>query len=159
MRVREVTDWREWKPLRLEGLADTPIGFGELHADAAGLTDEEWEARWTRPGLRLMAFDGDEPLGMAGGFVRDDDVRVLFGVYVRPQHRGKGVLAALVDRVQQWAAPHDLHLDVHVDNPRARRAYEKLGFVPDGLDQPGHGIDGGDLVGMSRSLQAEGSSR
>ena len=157
--VREVTDWREWKPMRLEALADTPIGFGELHADAVALTDEEWEVRWARPGLRVMAFDGDEPLGMAGGFLRDDGQRVLVGVYVRPAARGQGVLGALVDVVQAWAAPADLHLDVHVDNTRARRAYEKLGFVPDGLDQPGHGIDGGDLLGMTRSLQPEAGNR
>jgi RimJ/RimL family protein N-acetyltransferase len=148
--VEECTDWRLWKPLRLEALADTPIGFGELHADTVGLSDEEWEQRFQRPGLRLLAYDGDDPVGMAGGFVRDDGVRVLFGVYVRPAARGQGVLGALVDRVQEWAAPHDLHLDVHVDNARARAAYLKLGFVPDGLDQPGKGIDGGDLQGMSR---------
>jgi GNAT superfamily N-acetyltransferase len=144
--------------MRLEALKDTPIGFGELYADALALTDEEWEARFQRPGLRLLAYDDDVPVGMAGGFVRDDGVPVLFGVYVRPAARGKGVLGALVDAVQAWAAPEPLHLDVHLDNARARRAYEKLGFLTDGLDQPGEGIDGGDLIGMSRSLQAEGAS-
>jgi hypothetical protein len=79
VRVEVVTDWRTWKPMRLEALADTPIGFGELHADAAAMTDEEWETRWARPGLRLLAYDGEEPLGMAGGFVREDGIKVLFG--------------------------------------------------------------------------------
>jgi GNAT superfamily N-acetyltransferase len=144
--------------MRLEALADTPIGFGELHEDAAAMTDEEWETRWTRPGLRLLAYDGEEPVGMAGGFLREDGAAVLFGVYVRPPARGTGVLEALVDRVQQWAAPDALHLDVHVDNLPARSAYRRLGFVEDGTLTPGGGIDGGDLVGMVRPLQAEAAS-
>ena len=159
LEVSECLRWQDWKPLRLEALHDTPIGFGELYADAVALADDEWEVRFQRPGLRLLAHDEGVPVGMAGGFLRDDGVRVLFGVYVRPAARGRGVLGALVDVVQAWAHPAPLHLDVHVDNTRARRAYEKLGFVPDGLDQPGHGIDGGDLIGMSRALQGGPSSR
>ena len=161
MRVEECTDWRAWRALRLEALADTPIGYGETLADAQARTDEEWAERWVAlsSGPRFLAYDGGTAVGLAGGFVRDDGVRALFGVYVRPQDRGRGVLGALVDAVQAWAAPHELHLDVHVDNRRGRRAYEKLGFTPDGRDQPGHGIDGGDLEGMSRSLQAGAANR
>ena len=152
MLVRELgsEDWRAWRELRLEGLADTPIGFGELHADALALPDEEWQARWARPGFRVIAYDGSDPLGMAGGFRDEAGEAVLFGVYVRPAARGRGVLAALVDAVQQWAAPDPLRLDVHEDNGRARRAYEKLGFVPSGRTTEGGGIDGRDLHGMVR---------
>jgi len=159
VRVVEVTTWQEWKPLRLEALADTPIGFGELHADAVALSDEEWASRWTRPGLRLIAYEGHEPLGMAGGFVHEDGRRILFGVYVRPAARGQGVLDALVDRVQAWAAPEPLHLDVHVDNGPARSKYERTGWTYDGRVTPGGGIDGGDLLGMVRSLRAERVNR
>ena len=160
--VSECPDWQTWKPIRLEALADTPIGFGERHADAAAQTDEEWRHRWVThsSGPRLLAHADDGALlGMAGGFVRDDWVRVLFGVYVRPAARGQGVLAALVAAVAAWAAPYDLHLDVHVDNAHARRAYERLGWVYDGSVTPGGGIDGGDLLGMTLPLQAGGPSR
>lgn len=152
MRVEELgpDDWVRWRDLRLEALADTPIGFGELHADAAKLTDEEWRTRWTRPGVRFLAYDGDELVGMAGGFHNDDSQPVLFGVYVRPAVRGRGVLAALVDAVAAWAAPELLVLDVHEDNERAHRAYLKLGFVDTGERTAGGGIDGRDLLGMRR---------
>ncbi|HUR50742.1 MAG TPA: GNAT family N-acetyltransferase [Mycobacteriales bacterium] len=144
-------DWARWRDLRLEALQDTPIGFGELHADAVRLTDEEWRTRWTRPGLRAIAYGEQGPLGMAGGF-RDDEGRpILFGVYVRPAARGGGVLGALVDAVAAWAAPDPLVLDVHVDNHRARKAYEKLGFTMTGATTPGGGIDGRDLQQMQRA--------
>src|SRR5689334_13422823 len=143
-------DWRRWRDLRLEALQDTPIGYGELFADAELLSDEEWRARARRPGVKAIAYDGDTPLGMAGGFVGEDGSPVLFGVYVRPGARGGGVLAALVDAVAGWAAPVELVLEVHEDNHRARRAYEKLGFVLTGDRRAGAGIDGGDLLRMAR---------
>jgi RimJ/RimL family protein N-acetyltransferase len=146
-------DWRAWKDLRLEALADTPIGYGELLADAASLTDEEWAEKVNnppRPGVRFIAYDGEEPLGMAGGFLDEHERRVLFGVYVRPAHRGGAVVAALVDAVAAWAAPEPLVLHVHEDNDRARRAYENLGFVLTGEVSPGGGIDGRDLHWMTR---------
>ncbi|MCU1593603.1 MAG: family N-acetyltransferase [Frankiales bacterium] len=144
-------DWRAWRELRLEALRDTPIGFGELHADALLRSDDEWQERMGWPGLRLLAYDPDDaPVGMAGGFHTPEGVPVLFGVYVRPESRGQGVLAQLVDVVQAWAAPDPLTLDVHEDNSRAHAAYLKLGFVETGKRTAGGGIDGRDLVHMVR---------
>ena len=155
MRVETLTDadWRAWRDLRLEALQDTPIGYGELYADAVLRSDEEWEHRLNTPrppGMRVMAYDGDRALGMAGGFVGDEGLPVLYGVYVRPEARGGAVLAALVEAVAAWAAPAALVLDVHEDNHRARRAYEKLGFALTGERTAGGGIDGRDLQRMAR---------
>ena len=154
MRVETVgpDDWRAWRDLRLEGLADTPIGFGELHADAVLRSDEDWQASMLRPGFRVMAYDGSDPLGMAGGFRTPEAVPVLFGVYVRPAARGRGVLAALVEAVAAWAAPDVLVLDVHEDNARASAAYRKIGFVPTGDRRAAAGIDGRDLLRMRRTV-------
>jgi GNAT superfamily N-acetyltransferase len=125
----------------------------ETLADAQALSDEEWERRIThpsRPGMRLLAYDGQRAVGMAGGFRDEAEVPILFAVYVTPDARGTGVLEALVDRVAAWAAPDPLVLDVHVDNARARRAYLRLGFTPTGETTPGGGIDGRDLLRMRR---------
>ena len=152
MRVDVLTpaDWRAWRDLRLEALQDTPIGYGELYADALLLSDDEWRERARRPGLKAIAYDGDDPVGMAGGFVDPEGRPLLFGVYVRPGARGGGVLAALVDVVAAWAAPVPLVLEVHADNERARRAYDKLGFALTGARRVGAGVDGGDLLEMAR---------
>jgi RimJ/RimL family protein N-acetyltransferase len=143
-------DWPRWRELRLEALADTPIGFMETRAQAERLADEEWQERMARPGLRLLAYDGRVPLGMAGGFRDPEGLPILFGVYVRPEARGGSVLGALVDAVADWAAPDRLTLDVHVDNVRALRAYEKLGFALTGETTAAGGIDGRDLLRMRR---------
>ena len=151
VRIVGAQDWRVWRDLRLEGLADTPIGFAELHADALAKSDEAWMDAMQWPGLRLMAFAGPDPdarpWGLAGGFHRGD-VPILFGVYVRPAVRGRGVLEALVEVVRAWAAPDALTLDVHEDNHRAHAAYLRLGFADTGERTSGGGIDGRDLLRM-----------
>ena len=153
MRVEVVgpDDWQAWRALRLEAIQDTPIGFMESYDDAVRVTESGWRERLGRPGLRLLAYDGDRPVGMAGGFRDDTGAPILFAVYVTPSARGGEVLALLVERVSAWAEPDRLLLDVHVDNHRARRAYEKLGFTLTGQTTPGGGIDGRDLQRMART--------
>jgi GNAT superfamily N-acetyltransferase len=148
VRVVGPEDWQLWKELRLEGLLDTPIGFGRTHAEELAKPDAAWQESMSWPGLRVMAFEHDEPVGMAGGFRRENGVPVLFAVYVRPAARGRGVLGLLVDSVLAWAAPDALQLDVHEDNARAHAAYLTLGFVDTGAVRVGEGIDGKDLIEM-----------
>ena len=152
MRVEVMTpdDWRTWRDLRLEGLQDTPIGFGRTYEQELLITEQQWREGGLRPGVRVLAYDDERAVGMAGGFVSEDGLPILFGVYVTPPARGGAVLAALVDEVAAWAAPTPLTLDVHAANVRARRAYEKLGFALTGDTTPGGGIDGGDLLRMRR---------
>jgi GNAT superfamily N-acetyltransferase len=143
-------DWRVWRDLRLEGLQDTPIGFLETYDEARVRADDEWRARIAsppRPAVHVCVYDGEVPVGIAGGFQDDAEGPVLFGVYVTPRARGDGVLAALVEAVAGWAAPDLLTLEVHEDNARAHRAYAKLGFVETGRRRP-HPLDGRDLVQM-----------
>lgn len=152
MRVEVLTpdDWRPWRDLRLEALADTPIGFMETLEQARTVDEEEWRERMGKPGLRLLAYDGERAVGMGGGFRDDAGTPILFAVYVTPGARGRGVLELLVDRVAAWAAPDPLVLEVHVDNARAHRAYVRLGFTETGERTLGGGIDGGDLLRMQR---------
>jgi len=139
-------DWPAWRAIRLEALADTPIGFLERLADAERKTDEQWRDRTTlaasgdEHGLWL-AFDGDRPVGVAGGRRYDaGEVALVYGVYVTPAARGTGVLDQLLAEVREWALRLDgvteLRLEVHEDNARARAAYERRGFVPTGSMQP-----------------------
>jgi len=129
-------DWALWRELRLEALRDTPIGFGERYAEAVRRTEEQWRAVVARPGLYLLAHDGQGPVAMAGGFLDPQDRPTLFAVYVRPRARGRRVLDPLVEQVERWAAPSRLRLEVHEDNGRAASAYARLGFVATGVRRP-----------------------
>lgn len=68
-------------------------------------------------------------------FVRNEapDILLMDGIVVDQEVRGKGIGAALLDRVIEFAASYDytsVRLDVVDSNPRARQLYERKGFVP-----------------------------
>ncbi|HWD89077.1 MAG TPA: GNAT family N-acetyltransferase [Mucilaginibacter sp.] len=54
-------------------------------------------------------------------------------MYVKPDHRGKGVNQMIIDVLQRWALSKNINefrLEVYHNNPSAIRAYEKAGFMP-----------------------------
>lgn len=139
-------DWAAWKAIRLEALADTPIGFGELLADAERKTDAQWQERTVAAaegdthGLWL-AWDGDRPVGCTGGVrYSPGDVALVYAVYVSPAARGGRTFDLLLGAVEEWArgleGVTELRLEVHEDNARARAAYGKRGFTQTGGSQP-----------------------
>ena len=158
--VRRVTadDWRELRALRLEALADTPIGFLETLAAAQALPDEDWQARATRgaaggDSFQVLAWDGDRAVGTCVSFLRDG-AAWLAAVYVAPRARGAGLLAALVAPCTDWARDQGAavqRLEVHEDNARARTAYERLGFADTGLRAPYPLPPGGQELVMERA--------
>jgi RimJ/RimL family protein N-acetyltransferase len=136
-------DWPRTRALRLEALADTPIGFLETLEQAQQLDDQVWQDRAARgadggDSFQVVAWDGDRPLGTCVSYVGDGRAW-LAAVYVTPAARGRGLLTELVQRCADWARERDqpeLVLEVHEDNARARRAYEKLGFAETGRVRP-----------------------
>lgn len=52
-------------------------------------------------------------------------------MFVKPEHRGKGINKAVLDELISWAASKDIseiRLDVYSENESAVKAYEKAGF-------------------------------
>jgi GNAT superfamily N-acetyltransferase len=139
-------EWQASRAIRLEALADTPIGFLEVLADARQRTDEGWRerARAVSEGdeqALFLAWDGERPIGTAGGWRRDGGPAVVvFAVYVTPSRRGADVLDRLLDAVEGWArgleGVTELRLEVHEDNARARAAYARRGFAETGASCP-----------------------
>jgi ribosomal protein S18 acetylase RimI-like enzyme len=62
---------------------------------------------------------------------------ILWGMYVRPEARGSGLATALVETVLEHASKEveQVQLTVVVNNLRARRLYERMGFVEYGLEK------------------------
>jgi GNAT superfamily N-acetyltransferase len=54
-------------------------------------------------------------------------------MFVKPNHRGKGVNQMIIEALQQWGLSKNItefRLEVYHNNPGAIRAYEKIGFMP-----------------------------
>ena len=106
-----------------------------------GRSDEGWhyaalsDARFAY----FLAKQGDEPIGFA--ILRDwasaEQVTHIKRVAVaRPgQGLGKLFLNAVVDAVFKQTKAYRLSLGLFPDNLRARRAYERVGFKPEGVSR------------------------
>lgn len=143
-------DWPKLRDLRLEMLADTPLAFGESAADAALLSDQDWQARWA--GLdpeRVATFalsDQDRFVGqvqvLLDGFSRP--ARVWLGnLYLSPGLRGGSWSSLLMEQAEQWARRRGVgavHLEVHQHNARALALYARRGYVATGASRP-HPLD------------------
>jgi GNAT superfamily N-acetyltransferase len=139
-------DAARMRALRLEMLADTPLAFLETLAEAAALPHKEFADRVARNAVgplsaQFVAEVDGHFVGHAGGIMSPDDrtVTIIFAVYITPAHRGTGILKQLIDEVAAWsrtAGRPELMLEVVVGNDRARKAYERLGFVDTGVRVP-----------------------
>jgi RimJ/RimL family protein N-acetyltransferase len=141
-----------FRRVRLEALRVEPASYASSAADWEALPDDEWRRRLTGNPV-FAAFDDGEPVGLMG-LIRQVSSKMahratIVMVYVRADHRGRGVakdlLHALTDHARTMGI-RQLELAVSVENPAAIRFYEREGFaavgcIPGGFLHDGREID------------------
>ncbi|HEY0143439.1 MAG TPA: GNAT family N-acetyltransferase [Thermoanaerobaculia bacterium] len=157
MRIRPLTadDVEAYRRLRAESLREAPLAFAASpDDDAATQPDALRQSLANAPGWMLFgAFDGQQLVG-AAGLLRETRQKAkhrahLWGMYVTPSARGRGIGAMLLDAAVQHARAIGiewLHLGVTTAAPEAQRLYERAGFVrwgiePDALRHQGTSVD------------------
>ena len=121
------------KALRLAALRDSPTAFGVTHASAAANEAQQWRDRAAGrgPASYLLAFEGDVPVGMIGGVVSAAQEFNLIAMWVRPESRGSGAAAALVEALKappRAPGPRRGVLGVAPAHARAAAFYQRRGF-------------------------------
>ncbi|MEF9904902.1 GNAT family N-acetyltransferase [Streptomyces sp. P9-A2] len=153
-------EWTALKRLRLTALRDpvADIAFLDTYEKAVAQPDTYWQERTARAaegadGMRqfiaetaggawvgTVAVLVEEPGATdLAGFPVERRQGHLFGVFVRPEHRGNGLTKALFEAALEWAWAVRLErvrLIVHPDNARALGFYRKAGFVESGVTLP-----------------------
>ena len=106
-----------------------------------------WIVRWSRERheraivdldeAHLLVCDGEQPVGfvLLAGLTNENRSVELGRIVIEPAGRGLGraALRLVLDRAFGELGAHRVWLDVKVDNARARRAYEAVGFVEEGV--------------------------
>lgn len=153
-RVR-ADEWEQVKQLRLEALQDpiAHLAFLETYDQALARSDEEWRERIARgsAGETAGQFVAVNDGGLVGNLVvlivpagekaytgetADRTRALMVGVYVSPQHRGRGLFEELAAAAVDWLAQRgigEVALHVHEDNTPAQAAYRKCGFSDTGV--------------------------
>jgi ribosomal protein S18 acetylase RimI-like enzyme len=131
-------DWQTHRDIRLEMLEEAPDAFWFTHADEAVYDEADWRERIEGAWL-VQARDAGGVLGSAGLGSHWEPERAttatLFGMYVAPRARGRGVGEALVKAVLEEAARRgksEVVLEVTNTNTAAQTLYERCGFVRTG---------------------------
>jgi ribosomal protein S18 acetylase RimI-like enzyme len=115
---------------------------GEMRCSTELATSfESWRDAFTREVFRdggsppavsaeqlFVWTDGATPRAMAGLLPLGPTGARIVTVYTPPAERGRGYAAALTAALAAHARGCDVTLDVSVDDPFARRAYERAGF-------------------------------
>ncbi|MGW0994984.1 GNAT family N-acetyltransferase [Streptomyces sp. NPDC002520] len=157
VRALRPEEWAAARQLRLDALRDpvAHIAFLTTYEEAEALPDSFYQERALQSGegatgarqFIAEAPDGawagtatvllEEPGGKDwAGYPVDRRQGQVVGVFVRPEHRGRGLTEALLDAGAAWAweqKAERIRLFVHENNTRAQAAYRKAGFVPSGV--------------------------
>lgn len=144
IRVFTPEDWRELRDLRLAALAEAPHAFGSTLAREQAFEEHDWRARLTNGSLAIYALVDGERAALAGGLQPSIDhgdrtAAWLVSMWTHPSSRGRGVGAALVERVIEWARAErfpELRLWVSEGNDDAELLYVRLGFSRTGVLRP-----------------------
>jgi RimJ/RimL family protein N-acetyltransferase len=144
---------RFWR-LRLRALQDAPEAFSSSYEETVQtpLPDlvEQQRARISTENVVFLAQEDSEFVGITGLY-RETRLKTkhkghIWGVYVLPEWRGRGIARVLMQRAiayaRGWAGLQLLHLSVTAGNTAALRLYESLGFVTWGTQPKALYVDG-----------------
>jgi GNAT superfamily N-acetyltransferase len=142
IRIVTADDWEVLRGVRLAAMLDSPTAFGSTYERELSFDSSAWRARIERSPWWLAWREG-QPVGMIAAFDSapdtEPDDRHVVSMWVHPAHRGHGVADLLVETLADWAVAdgaRTLSLWVVIGNDRARRFYERCGFVATGEIAP-----------------------
>ena len=148
-------DAATYRQLMLQAYAAHPDAFTSSVAERSALPLSWWESRLAvGDGVHEVvwgAFAGDQLSGVAGlSFESRAKARhkaTLFGMYLLPETRGKGLgeqlVHALLDHVRSRPAVKQVLLTVTQGNASAVALYTRCGFVAWGVEPDAVAVGGG----------------
>ncbi|QEI05288.1 GNAT family N-acetyltransferase [Pigmentiphaga aceris] len=154
MRVRQLAtnDAAAFQALRLAGLRDHPENFGASYEAERQQSLDAVATRLT-PGPDRAVFGAEIDGVLVGviGVYREAGLKQahkggIWGMYVDANYRGKGIAAALLQRVLSFATERDgwrqIRLSANAANTAAIRLYASHGFVQYGVERGALLVDG-----------------
>ncbi len=129
--------WRRYRAVRLRALSEAPDAFARRLEEEAASDPAEWQALFHDDAATFVAVIDAADVGLVtGAKMRGrEGVAGLFGLWVAPEARRRGVGDALVRAVVDWARGAGyarLLIEVADSNGPAVALYARAGFEPTG---------------------------
>lgn len=145
IRILNESDAQSYQDIRLSALKNNPEAFGSTYEREAKFSLEVVAERVqpTKEKFVLGAFNESSLVGIVT-FMRESSLKTshkgnVFGMYVVPESRGKGLGKALVMDLIRRAKTCDglehINLTVVSKNRSAKKLYESLGFEVYGVER------------------------
>jgi ribosomal protein S18 acetylase RimI-like enzyme len=141
--------------LRRAALCDVPLAFTASPEDDLVSTPEVFRERIAdAPETVIFGAFVDRLVGVAGLYrerhVKSSHKAHLWGMYVLPDHRGRGIATGLLDSLVSHARSlegiRSVHLSVTSAAPGAQKLYEREGFWVWGTEPDSLRLDGQAVV-------------
>lgn len=153
LRDLTVADAEPFMRLRLKGLLEEPDAFTSSYEESKDTPIEVIAERLKsdHDSFVLGVFDGEDLVGLTGIHRYKEGKKVahkgvLWGVYLLPEYRGKGLaktmLLSAIEKARKLPGLELLHLGVNPDNPPVVKLYESVGFQKWGFEKHALKIDG-----------------
>ena len=132
-------DWKLFADLRLRALRSDPAVFGSTFEAEQAQTDDEWKAAVSDESSAIFGLFCDAaPIGVSAISVYRQDptgmTAILWGTWIEPEHRGKGLSEMLYRARLEWASEQRSLARVIVShresNLASRKSNQKFGFSP-----------------------------
>lgn len=137
-RPLEVSEWQEYKRIRLQALQCVPHAFGSTYDEMVDRPDEYWQTRLRDSASGnncyfVFAMDGERAVGMMGTFWgKEKGVAEVVAVYVDEEYQGRGIAKRLLqDILAKLSENEDLvvaRLQMNQRQAAAFALYTRAGF-------------------------------
>ncbi|MCA9432338.1 MAG: GNAT family N-acetyltransferase [Candidatus Omnitrophica bacterium] len=154
IRILSARDMPVYRDIRLRGLREDSTAFGSSYEEELEYPDQKFLDRIAPSGVEGHAlfgsFEGEELVGVIGiaqlGKAKMRHTADIWGMYVKAEHRGRGIGRALLDEAIRFGAALDgvrrIRLAVNAKNEPARQLYRSRGFECYGNEPNALFIDG-----------------
>jgi RimJ/RimL family protein N-acetyltransferase len=140
-----IADADRFKTMRVDAAKESPASVKPTPEEELerSIDDFKKKLRWDSHNIILGAFDGDQLVGIAGlrrePGKKTHHTAILWGIYVTPQYRVRGMAKRLVKAILDIAGGiaeiTQIKLSVHTRNAPARQLYTASGFKTYGIER------------------------